>query len=189
LEAGKIYHVYNRGNNKQLIFFGEENYVFFLRQLDKYLGGKADILSYCLMPNHFHLLIRIRVIAGYDSEVSKGVIKSFRDFLISYSKAINKKYNRTGALFQQKYRRKEITAEAYFSWIIQYIHMNPVKAGLCDEPAGWKYSSYNAIVSNRPTKICVTEVLDWFGGVQEFIRIHRERVLDETVLKKIFEKD
>jgi putative transposase len=188
MEAGKIYHIFNRGNNKQCIFFDEDNYVFFLKQFDKYLGGKVDVFSYCLMPNHFHLLIRIKLIAGYDNEVSGGVIKSFRNFLISYSKAINKKYDRTGALFQQKFRRKEITVDGYFSWIIQYIHMNPVKAGLCDEPAGWKYSSYNAIVGNKPTKMSANEVLEWFGGPSEFIRIHRERVLDEAILREVFGK-
>jgi REP element-mobilizing transposase RayT len=190
MEAGKIYHVYNRGVNKHPIFFDDENYSFFLRQFNKYLGDKVDTLAYCLMPNHFHLLIRVRAINGQsEQEIGKAVVKSFRDFLISYAKAVNKKYNRTGALFQQKFKRKEITTDAYFSWIVQYIHLNPVKAGLCNEPGDWKYSSYNAIVSKKQTKICVEEVLVWFGGLDEFIRIHRERVLDDIILKQFLKDD
>ena len=62
--------------------------------------------------------------------------------------------------------------------------MNPVETGLCTEPGGWKYSSYNAVVSNKPTKICVPEILGWFSGLHEFIRIHTERVIDQEQLKK-----
>ena len=110
METGKIYHVYNRGNNRKNIFFETENYFFFLRQFDKYLSAKAEVLGYCLMPNHFHLLLRINTTKGEEvSDVfSKTVIKSFRDFLISYVKAINKRYKRTGALFQPRCKKKEV---------------------------------------------------------------------------------
>ena len=101
MEAGKVYHVFNRGINNQPIFFDDENYIFFLKQFDKYLSTKVDVLAYCLMQNHFHLFIRIKKINGLsEMEISNAVIKSFRDFLISYAKAVNKKYERTGALFQ-----------------------------------------------------------------------------------------
>ena len=61
-----------------------------------------------------------------EDDISNAVTKSVRDFLISYAKAINKKYKRTGALFQQKFKRKEIGNDFYFSWLLQYIHLNPV---------------------------------------------------------------
>ena len=154
MDPGKTYHIYNRGVNKQLIFFDKENYIFFLKQFDKYLSTKVDVLAYCLMPNHFHMLIRIINIKDLnDKEITNAVAKSFKDFMISYAKAINKKYNRTGALFQQKFKRKEISNDFYFSWLVQYIHMNPVKAGLCKNAADWRFSSYNAIINNKPTKI------------------------------------
>ena len=180
MEVGEIYHVYNRGNNKENIFFEPENYAFFLRQFDKYLSAKLDVLAYCLMPNHFHLLIRIRVVAGLSEEhISRSVSKSFKDFLISYAKSINKRYNRTGALFQPKLKKKEVDNDFYFSWIVQYIHLNPIKAGLCKHFSDWVYSSYNAIVSKKASKIFVDEVREWFGGINEFIRIHAQRAIDE----------
>ncbi|MEP6750034.1 MAG: transposase [Bacteroidota bacterium] len=180
MEAGKVYHIYNRGNNKQNIFFEDENYSFFLKRFDKYLAAKMDVLAYCLMPNHFHLLVRIKIIDGIsDNGIAIAVAKAFRNFLISYTKAINKKYDRTGVLFQPKYKRAEVDNDFYFSWLIQYVHMNPVIAGLCKNPEDWKYSSYTAILGDKATKISVKEVREWFGGVAEFIRIHNERVIDK----------
>jgi len=185
MEPGKIYHIYNRGVNKQPIFFDNENYIYFLKQFDKYVSAKVDVLAYCLMPNHFHLLVRIRMTDGMPiDEISASTLKSFRDFLISYAKAINKKYKKTGALFQQKYKRKEVDNDFYLSGLIQYIHMNPVKAGLCDNFLNWRFSSYGAIVSGKPTKVCVSEVLDWFGGLARFIQTHLEKVLDENHVRK-----
>ncbi len=190
MEVGKVYHVYNRGNNGQDIYFDDENYSFFLKQFDKYLSSRVDVIAYCLMPNHFHFLIRIKIFDGVnDDEISKAITKSFRDFLISYAKSINKKYKRTGALFQQKFKRKEVDNDFYFSWLIQYIHLNPVKAGLCNECSGWRYSSYNAIVSGKPTKIAVNEVLEWFGDLNEFVRIHRERIVNEAQIGHLLFKE
>lgn len=185
LDPGKIYHVYNRGNNRQAIFFEPENYRYFLAQLDKYLSGSLSMLSYCLMPNHFHLLVRIKVKDGKpDVDQSKLVVKLFKDFFIAYAKAINKKYGRTGALFQSTFKRKEIDNDYYFSWLIQYIHYNPIKATLCKNFEDWKYSSYNAIISKQPTKVAKEEVLAWFGDVEEFIRVHNERIIDEEKFKQ-----
>jgi len=184
MEAGKVYHLYNRGNNKQDIFFDDENYIFFLKQFDKYLTTKLDVLAYCLMPNHFHLLVRIKIIDGLaEADVSRQTTKAMRDFLISYSKSVNKKYSRSGALFQPKFKRKEVDNDFYFSWLVQYIHLNPVKAGLCKEPAEWRYSSYNAVTSGKSTKIHAEEIIHWFGSLKEFIRIHKERVIDEATFR------
>jgi putative transposase len=175
MEAGKMYHIYNRGNNKQEIFFRESNYYYFLRQFSKYLNPFLNVYAYCLMPNHFHLLIRIKEdnVQQTEKEFIASLQKSFRDFFISYSKAINKDQNRTGALFQQKYKRKEITSDEYYTAAVIYIHNNPTHARLCNHPGEWKFSSYNSIVSTSlKTKICKEEVLKWFGGLECFKQMH-----------------
>ena len=154
MEQGKFYHVYNRGNNKQPIFFEEENYYFFLRRMKFYLSDWIDLYSYCLMPNHFHLFFRTNDFFPVNTQNHiAGIEQVFKTFFMSYAKAINERYARSGALFQQKFKKKEVNDDAYFSWIIQYIHLNPIKAGLCKEPDGWKFSSYPAILSDLPTKI------------------------------------
>ncbi|MEM1408723.1 MAG: transposase [Bacteroidota bacterium] len=125
MESGKYYHIYNRGINKNKIFFEDDNYVYFLSRFNKYLNKYVKVLAYCLMPNHFHFFI---LVSDDESITSKrhGSIsvleKAFRDFFISYAKGINKRHTRTGALFQYKFKRKEITYTSHFTWLIYYIH-------------------------------------------------------------------
>lgn len=214
MEQGSFYHIYNRGNNKQAIFFEEKNFDYFLTQFNKYLSPFVDVYAYCLMPNHFHFLIKIKVKeqeAVHASEVfnTSDVVlqqtskvfetsevlprgskklspleKAFKDFFISYKKNINKAYNRTGSLFQAKFKKKEITADGYFTSLIQYIHANPVKAGLSKTYVSYKYSSYKAINDNSNTKIKRTEVLAWFGNRAMFIKVHEKRKIEIDLVEK-----
>ncbi len=107
MEPGQFYHIYNRGNNREIIFKEEKNYYYFMTNFNKYVNNIVDTFSYCLMPNHFHFLVRIKDI---ENNKTKGgltfIDKCFRDFFITYAKAINNNYNRTGALFQQKFKKK-----------------------------------------------------------------------------------
>lgn len=109
---GEIYHVYNRGNNKQPIFFTRENYLFFLAKIRKELLPYCDIISYCLMPNHFHLEVFIKPLPTSGLAISSHSTdrqpagKTFNNglaiLLRSYTRAIHKQQNITGSLFQQK---------------------------------------------------------------------------------------
>ncbi len=163
--ADTYYHIYNRGNNKDLIFFEDENYRYFLNQFKKFVAPFCDVYAYCLMPNHFHFFLRVN-----DEPLFE---KGIKNFFISYAKAINKKYNRVGSLFQGRYKVSEITSESYFTRIITYIHQNPVVAGLVKNMEDYKYSSYAAYLSNKETLINKQGVLDWFGGLDGFIDDHK----------------
>lgn len=166
MHTGEIYHIYNRGNNKETIFKEARNYPYFLDQFKKYLLDKVKVHAYCLMPNHFHFLLEIlphnsekRDKAGLNE-----LERAFTNFFVSYAKAINKSYDRTGSLFQANFKRKLIKTENQYGLNIAYIHFNPVKAGLCADCSEWEYSSYNAILGESPTKVARTKVLHWFGG-------------------------
>lgn len=108
-EEGYIYHIYNQGNNRQKIFFNRDNYLFFLNKIRKHLMPYCDILAYCLMPNHFHLMVKVNAltVGVAQSDVDGGRVKqrcindSIGIFLRSYTNAINKKQNRTGKLFRE----------------------------------------------------------------------------------------
>lgn len=156
-----------------MLFFESENYRHFLDLFKKGVSPWFDLFSYCLMPNHFHLFGRPRIpdwqaIARPDATIQS----AFKHFFMAYAKAINKRYKRTGALFQQKYKRKPIETEDYFTAIVPYIHLNPVRAGLCFNVKEWPYSSYNALLSEKPTALCRTELLQWYGGKEPFLKSH-----------------
>src|SRR5207245_524726 len=105
------------------------------------------------------------------------VEKGFKDFFISYAKAINKMYDRTGSLFQYKFKRKVIQNNNYLLRLVPYIHQNPVRAGLCQKESQWKYSSYNNFVCNtfqEPIiKLQKDEVLGWHDGLDNFLEFHK----------------
>jgi REP element-mobilizing transposase RayT len=189
LEPGKYYHIFNRGNNRELIFRSEENYRYFLQKYREYVHPHVETYSYCLMPDHFHFVIRVkpfqekrrrlqksrRLLKSSSSALSP-ISKAFKDFFISYAKSFNKRYHRTGSLFQYKFKRKEIGKEDYLIRLICYIHANPIAAGLCTRFGDWKFSSYNAMVGKSPTGLNRSAVLEWFGGRENFVHVHEEFV-------------
>ena len=110
-----FYHIYNRGNQKQVVFFSPENYNFFVRKMGRFIATRCDLLSYCLMPNHFHMLIHtneLSILRCDEKHMSmQNLSKGIRLLLSSYTKAVNKKMNLTGHLFQQKTKGKLIISE------------------------------------------------------------------------------
>jgi len=179
LVENQFYHIYNRGNNSEDIFSDEENYIFFLSKFQYFLKDFINVYSYCLMPNHFHFLVKIKPdssnLAKNNSDKMTLTEKAFRDFFISYAKSFNKSQNRTGSLFQYKFKRKLIDKEAYLKNIVAYIHLNPVRAKLADKAEDWEYSSISHLVKYKKSLIdlCSDEVLSWFGGIENFIDFHK----------------
>jgi putative transposase len=183
--ADKIYHLYNHGNGDDLIFRSESNYRFFLQKYAQYLNPVSDTFAYCLMPNHFHFLIRIKSHealesfffrpdgAWKDSDLSKLVSQQYSHFLNSYAKSFNKMYERKGSLFLDNIKRKEVTHEDYYTKLIHYIHYNPVHHGFVKRLTNWPHSSYHALLSDKKTALYRQEVLDWFGGREEFENFHQ----------------
>ncbi len=194
LEHGFYYHIYNRGNNKENIFQKTENYYYFLKLYDKYIEPIANTYAWCLMPNHFHILIRIKDINS-TREVSKNsklLIKSphqhFSNLFNAYAKAINKKYSRTGSLFQYKFRRKKITGEDYLRNLIQYIHLNPQHHKFIDDYRNYKFSSYQSVISSKPSKIKRLEVIELYDSLENFKYVSQQECNLE-ILKSIIDED
>ena len=95
---GLYYHIYNRGNNRQSIFFQPQNYLYFLRNVKRYLVPLANVTAYCLMPTHYHILVRVQT---SDVSLSRAMMR----LSVSYTKAINKRFERVGSLFQGQSRQ------------------------------------------------------------------------------------
>ncbi|MCJ7934603.1 MAG: transposase [Chryseobacterium sp.] len=104
-ECGYVYHIYSHAVGKDLIFREDENYQYFLNKLLKYIIPVADIYAYCLLPNHFHLLLRFKDV---NENEHKYLMKPFSNLLNAYAKAYNKRYNRKGALFLDFLKRKKL---------------------------------------------------------------------------------
>lgn len=136
LLADQIYHVYNQGNNKEAIFKDHQDYLSFLKRFRERVFPCAEVLCYCLMPIHYHFLI-------YSSQSSTEAIRlgmlesqilrnNFRLLNSGYANEFNNKYNRTGSLFRQKTKFKLLKdiQKDYPFICFNYIHQNPLKAGL-----------------------------------------------------------
>lgn len=167
IEAGSVYHIYNRGINHQLVFLKDEDYLLFLQKSKLYLSDFCVIYAFALMPNHYHLLLRV----NDDVQVS-AFSRQFAKFILSYTNIINKREMRNGSLFHYRFRRIKIDNEEYFKRLVFYINYNPVKHGCTSDYTTYKYSSYRSIISDKPTNLFREGVLEWFDGREGFIEFH-----------------
>ena len=170
LSSDKFYHIYNRGNNKENVFIEEQNYAYFLLLIRRHLLPVSDIYAYCLLKNHFHILVKTKEFEN-DALIGNG----FSNLFNAYAKAINKKYNRTGSLFKDRYSRVNINDEEYLRALILYIHLNPEHHGFTSDFSSYSHSSYKALISNKETELKRVEVLELFDDQDNFIFCHLER--------------
>lgn len=181
LSPGRYYHVYNRGNNKERIFHYEGNYNFFMEKYFLYLGPYVETYGYCLLPNHFHFLIRIN-----DDDVGPNEISNqFRRLFICYARCINNQQNRSGCLLSKNYRRVEVDDEMYLKRLILYIHHNPVKHGITRNFNGYPYSSFSSYLSFKSDRINTNHVFHWFDGAEGFFNYHNVQVNDARLIKLV----
>ena len=190
--SNTFYHVFNRGNNKQKIFFHEKNYQFFLRKIVEYLCPNCQIIAYCLMPNHFHLLIYVEDVKNLPSGKMQILERKIGTLQSSYTRAINIQEKRTGSLFQPKCKALEISTQ-HAAACFHYIHQNPLKAGLCRSLDAWSYSSFNEYSdSDTFTKsICTREVAYNLLGIpklKEFFLMQSSKDIIEKNIIDIFIK-
>ena len=139
-EPGEYYHLYNRGVNRERIFVEPENYLFFLRRLREHLMSVLEVVAYCLMPTHYHLLVQVKQTSEVceTSEVSAAMMR----LAVSYTKAVNRRYERVGPLFQGAFQARHVERDEYLLQVSRYIHLNPWAAGYVGHAEEWEYSSY-----------------------------------------------
>jgi len=162
-EKDTYHHLYNRGAHKQPVFEDDHDYRFFLKRMLQYKQKYSiEILSYCLMPNHFHIFIHQTTSEGLGS-------KFIGDLTNSYTKAFNKKYDHSGVLFQGRTKNKIIYDEANFTFLVKYILLNPVKAGLAKKFEDWQYSSAQELIENIDFAITSNTILKYFESHKIFL--------------------
>lgn len=157
--SDSYYHVYNRGLNKSKIFRTDYDYAVFLNLFKRHLSKKPihdkkgrvythlrkdiKLTAFCLMPNHFHLLM-------YQEDEPQALVTIMRCVLTSYSKYFNKRYKRVGPLFQARYKAVRITSESYLWHISRYIHLNPLD--IARDYKAYPYSSYLNFTGERDSE-------------------------------------
>lgn len=180
----RYFHIFNRGNNGQQVFFTEENFKYFLRLFYQFMFPYVELLAYSIMPNHFHFLIKTKDsipllkdgIPSYtdnEVEIGKVVSNQFRRYFITYSMAINNQEKKTGSLFSKNFKRLEIEDEEYLRYVTFYIHINPQKHGWIEDFRNYRYSSWSAFNSNKTTQLNRNLLIELFGGHDEFQNYHQ----------------
>lgn len=205
-EPESMYHVYNRGVEKRIIFYDERDYAVFLSFLkyallpedteeevvepamitdaDRFslrrlnLVEEVDLVSFCLMPNHFHLLLF--------QHSEDAITRLMRSVATGYSMYFNKRYDRVGALFQGKYKASRIGTDSHWRHISRYIHLNPLDLG--ENYKTYSYSSYHLIGgASHADWLKPEHVLDGFKNIAEYESFHDEYIPHRKELQNIKE--
>ena len=204
LQPNCSYHIFNHANGFENIFIEDENYRFFLEKYQQYILPIAETYAYCLLPNHFHLVVRIRrkevieeVYRNFKStnfskvpnfgkvensgkvEITDNIIeqfisKQFANLFSCYTQSFNKVNKRRGSLFLKNFRREPIENKAYFLNAVIYTHRNPVHHAFCDRYTDWSYTSFCEIKERNSHMIEVDKLLRMFGGRESFIDLHEQ---------------
>lgn len=182
LEPGQVYHIYNHAVGHDNLFREPGNYGFFLRRWQVYFGPYLDMYAYCLMPNHFHVLGRLKplseavtaAIAQEHTAKAQACLRGevpvnafyedqFKRFFTSYSRAFGKSYDRVGSLFRAKFKRVLIRDRAQLLDKLLYIHHNPIHHGFCRRYAEYPYSSYHDYLAGNGERVHLA-MLKYFEG-------------------------
>ena len=191
MNLGQVYHLYDHAVNKNNVFAQSDNYRYFLAKYEPLLTPVVDTMAYCLMPNHFHMAIRVKtpefilhsppqLLESWQLsknsppiDFQRRVSQQFSNFFNGYTQALNKQQSRRGALFEGNFCRKIVTDRAYCQTLICYIHHNPVKHGFCEHYKEWHHSSFPTLIFDEtPTFLRRDLAFSAFGGKAAFVEAH-----------------
>lgn len=191
MQPETYYHIYNHANGFENLYRSDANYLYFLRLWAKHIAPVAHTHVYCLMPNHFHFLIKTKSEAeiiqlfgintahefqpfGKFETFQKIISKQFSNLFSAYTQGFNKMWDRKGSLFVPNFKRKPVTSHKYLTYLVHYIHHNAVHHGFCDSSDCWPHSSYHAYLSDKPTLLNRLETIEWFDGSKGFKAHHNQ---------------
>lgn len=193
LETNKYYHLYNRGNNREKLFYSDANNKYFLQRFLKHCFHVFDTYAFCLMNNHFHFVVSVRPTEVQHQLIGTRPLKSKKlqspskhlgNFFSSYTQSINKQEGRVGSLFQKNFKRREIDSEEYFQRLIVYVHQNPVHHRFTKSIYNYPYSSFHHYLNLDNSFLNREKTLSIFGGWENFIEAHKEQVIIQLPNRK-----
>lgn len=193
LKTNSYYHIFNHANGWDDFYYDEQNCAYFLKKLRFHLWPVIDIYAYNLLPNHFHLIVKIKpdVVIQAASRtwcrwrrVPFRVLQpnqQFSNFFNGYTKAMNKVYERRGSLFNKQFKRVLIENDDHLRYVIAYVHTNAEKHNLIDDFRNWEFGSYPKIISDKPTYLLKNEVINLYGGFKNFEIYHKNFLYTRNV--------
>ncbi|MBI1782838.1 MAG: hypothetical protein HYR66_15955 [Sphingobacteriales bacterium] len=189
-------HIIGKAAGNTQLFMNDDNRTYFLKKYAAYSNGYFDTYAYTLLDNHVHFLVKCTddvLLREHLKTFQPDMLKThqkkylyeeinfseacefqFKDFFIAYAMAYNKMFNRRGALFINPFRRILVEDESHFTMLIIYIHANVLKHGVRKDFMNYNWSSFKAFLSGKSTLLKREEVLDWFGGTEQFMKVHQE---------------
>jgi len=204
LKPNTSYHIFNHANGFENIFREDENYRFYLEKYTVFISPVAETYAYCLLPNHFHLVVRIRKrevieelirnknnstpnnfsnlgkvakVEISEYEIEKFISKQFANLFSSYTQSFNKMYKRMGSLFIKNFKREPILDKEHFIRAIIYTHRNPIHHGFISYYTGWGYSSYCEIIDMKSEVVEVEKIIQIFESLHRFIEVHEQNLI------------
>jgi REP element-mobilizing transposase RayT len=189
-EEEQVYHIYNRSNGKEKLFRDTRNYHFFLLKYANYINPIANTYALCLIPNHFHAMVKIKSLDLINQNRQKRnmvnvdnfssfISKKWANFFSSYTQSYNKFYERSGNLFNASFKRKKVENPDYYTALAIYIHQNPIKHKLVRDLKDWPFNSYLNYINGSPITeldaiIDKDPLIEWFGSIKHFEAIHQQ---------------
>ena len=201
LEPDCIYHIYSHAVRNSNLFNDSIDYQRFINKYKMFINPIAKTYVYCLMPNHIHLVVRIRAETelktyykskfrklvmdkGLDEDISLEELtqlnsKQFSNLFSSFTQSMNRTKQQKGSLFERPFKRKKVLDRAYFKRLIIYVHRNPIHHGFCTTFEDWYYSSWWSLVFDaEDTWLERLTVFNVFQSKQGFISEHKEHLED-----------
>jgi putative transposase len=197
LQPNQTYHIFNHANGFENLYLEDENYRFFLEKYQLYIHPIAETYAYCLLPNHFHLVVRIRrrevieecyrtfsnrsftKVPNFgkaakinDEEIERYISKQFANLFSCYTQSFNKVNKRRGSLFLKNFKRQLIDSRQYFESAVAYTHRNPIHHGFCRRFEDWSYTSYCEIKADKSQLVETSKLLKMYEGADGFIASH-----------------
>jgi putative transposase len=180
-----IYHIYNRGAHRSNIFLTDYHYKYLLQLMDRYRQQyHVEMYAYCLMPNHYHFLMRQR--AG--TSLSRFLQTTFN----AYTQAFNKMESHSGTIFEGAAKRITVEDDSYLVQLIGYIHYNPVAAGLSQAPEMWVHSDCREWLGEIPFrfdgKLLQQQYFQDKQGYRDFLDSYQQEKVQQNISKYLLEE-
>jgi putative transposase len=177
------YHIINRGNNRDVIFKENDDYLYFLELISRHKEEHwFSLYHYCLMPNHIHFLVRTGDASGFSVFMKK--------LNLSFYSYFNKKYEFVGHLWQNRYKSQPVGKDEYFIQCGKYIELNPVRAKIVKHPSEYSFSSYNYYAKGKKDELITENFFykELGESVKERQKNYQSLIIDE-VIQGSYKKD